>query len=82
MKSNFKVMAPVLGAVILAASLATPASAARRHRAVAPHRPSAVVVAPEATPAYRPLDGRDIIGTDPDPQIRLMLRRDPGADRL
>jgi hypothetical protein len=81
MKSNLKVAAPVLAAAILAASLATPASAAHRHHAVAAHR-AAAVVAPEATPAVRPLDGRDIIGTDPDPQIRLMLRRDPGADRL
>jgi hypothetical protein len=68
----------------LATFVASPAFAQKRHaispeaaaaQAYAPSDPGALTVDP-----YTVVVNGQIVGRDPDPNVRLMLRRDPKAD--
>jgi hypothetical protein len=77
-------MKKLLFAFVMAMLVASPALAQKRHaispeaaaaQAYAPSDPGALTVDP-----YTVVVNGQIIGRDPDPNVRLMLRRDPKAD--
>ena len=77
-------MKKLLFACVMAMLVASPALAQKRHaispeeaaaQAYAPSDPGALTVDP-----YTVVVNGQIVGRDPDPNVRLMLRRDPKAD--
>jgi uncharacterized protein (UPF0333 family) len=71
-------------AFVMATFVASPAFSQKRHaispeaaaaQAYAPSDPGALTVDP-----YTVVVNGQIVGRDPDPNVRLMLRRDPKAD--
>jgi len=72
-------------AVLIAAALATPVLAKERHVKVSPEAAAAQASVPGGR-NYRAVDpdvvivNGQVVGRDPDPNVRLMLRRDPKND--
>ena len=60
-------------AMVAAVALAAPAEAAAKKRKAAAAQPQTMLGGQEA---YKVWDGTELLGADPDPFIRLMLRRD------
>jgi hypothetical protein len=77
-------MKKIVTAFVLATLLATPALAQKRHT-ISPQAAAAQASVPynQTYPTADPytviVNGR-IVGRDPDPNVRLMLKRDPFAD--
>jgi hypothetical protein len=70
---------------VLATLAATPAFAAEKHRTISPQAAAAQAYVPDdqnypVADQYTVIVNGRIVGRDPDPNVRLMLRRDPMAD--
>jgi len=75
-------MKKLLSAVVLAMLVASPAFAKER-RAISPQAAAAQAYAPTSpynVDSYTVIVNGQIVGRDPDPNVRLMLMRDPRAD--
>ena len=71
-------------AFVMATLVASPAFAKKRH-AISPEAAAAQAYAPNdsdisTVDSYTVIVNGQIVGRDPDPNVRLMLRRDPKAD--
>jgi hypothetical protein len=71
-------------AFVMATLVASPAFAKKRH-AISPEAAAAQAYAPSdsdisTVDSYTVIVNGQIVGRDPDPNVRLMLRRDPKAD--
>ena len=68
-------------AFVMATLVASPAFAKKR-QAISPEAAAAQAYAPSDASAdpYTVVVNGQIVGRDPDPNVRLMLRRDPKAD--
>ena len=77
-------MKKLMTAVVLATVVASPAFAKERN-AISPGAAAAQAYAPSGSDlftvdSYTVVVNGQIVGRDPDPNVRLMLRRDPMAD--
>jgi hypothetical protein len=77
-------MKKLLTAFVLATLVASPALAQKRH-AISPEAAAAQAYAPSGSnlpiaDSYTVIVNGQIVGRDPDPNVRLMLIRDPRAD--
>ena len=77
-------MKKLLTAFVLATLVASPAFAKKSH-AISPEAAAAQAYAPydqnyPVVDQYTVIVNGQIVGRDPDPNVRLMLRRDPKAD--
>lgn len=78
-------MKTLVTAFALATLVASPAFAAKKHRAISPEAAAAQASVPydQSYPTadiYMVIVNGRIVGRDPDPNVRLMLTRDPVAD--
>ena len=77
-------MKKLLIAFVMVTFVASPAFAQKRH-AISPEAAAAQAYAPSdpdtlTVDPYTVVVNGQIVGRDPDPNVRLMLRRDPNAD--
>ena len=77
-------MKKIVIAFVMATLVASPAFAKKRH-AISPEAAAAQACAPSdsdisTVDSYTVIVNGQIFGRDPDPNVRLMLRRDPKAD--
>jgi hypothetical protein len=78
-------MKKLVTALVLATLLATPAFAAKKRHTISPQAAAAQAYVPydQSYPVvdqYTVIVNGRIVGRDPDPNVRLMLMRDPMAD--
>jgi hypothetical protein len=78
-------MKTLVSAFVLATLVATPAFAAKKHRAISPEAAAAQASVPNdqsypTADVYTVIVNGRIVGRDPDPNVRMMLTRDPVAD--
>ena len=78
-------MKKLMTAFVLATLVATPAFAAKKHPTISPEAAAAQAYAPSGSDlstvdSYTVVVNGQIVGRDPDPNVRLMLMRDPKAD--
>jgi hypothetical protein len=78
-------MKKLVTALVLATLAATPAFAAKKRHTISPQAAAAQAYAPDdqnyhGVDQYTVIVNGRIVGRDPDPNVRLMLRRDPFAD--
>ena len=73
-------MKVLMTAFVLATLAATPA-VAKQHRAISPQAAAAQASVPyDTTDPYVVIVSGQVVGRDPDANVRLMLRRDPRPD--
>ena len=77
-------MKKIVIAFVMATLVASPAFAKKRH-AISPEAAASQAYAPSdsdisTVDSYTVIVNGQIVGRDPDPNVRLMLRRDPKAD--
>ena len=78
-------MKKLLTAFVLATLVTTPALAAKKRHTISPQAAAAMAYAPDnqyypVADRYTVIVNGRIVGRDPDPNVRLMLMRDPFAD--
>ena len=78
-------MKKLLTALALTTLAASPAFAAKKHPMISPEAAAAQASVPSKqgtspTDSYTVIINGRIVGRDPDPNVRLMLMRDPIAD--
>ena len=78
-------MKKLVTAVVLATLATTPALAAKKRHTISPQAAAAQASVPDnqynwAADGYTVVVNGRIVGRDPDPNVRLMLMRDPFAD--
>lgn len=78
-------MKTLVTALVLAALAATPAFAAKKRHTISPQAAAAQAYAPDeqsypAADKYTVVVNGRVVGRDPDPNVRLMLIRDPLTD--
>jgi hypothetical protein len=71
----------MLVTVFVLATLAATPAVAKQHRAISPQAAAAQASVPyDTADPYVVIVNRQVVGRDPDANVRLMLRRDPGPD--